>query len=193
MSNKKLEIICIYRSKEGREVEFSFLKDGSDTMDYEDFNLPNFVSILGGFSLTVDGYHTIYRGLNFYNALKPISFLLESLFWLEGLSSNLLDTDEDFPSSVVLNTMIEEKLVLNDLGENQLTLSFIASSKEQEDSRGFYYFNKIPINRQVWKEEVTLALEEYFHIAEQVLSKNPRGQNSSVLLEYIRLWKKMMN
>ena len=189
MSKKDIEIVCIYRSLEGREVEFPFLKDGSDTMDFEDLNLPNFVSVMGGFSVTVDEYKTVFRGINFYTALKPISFLLESLYWLHGLSSGLLDADDDFPSSVVVSTMIQEKLVLSNLDESLLTLSFLAPNKEQEDARGFYYFSDIQITQQDWREAVTVALEEYFYIAKQVLSQNPNGQNASFLLECIGLWK----
>jgi hypothetical protein len=189
---KKMEIMCIYRSKKGREVEFNLLKDGSDTMDYEDLEVPNFVSMMGGFSVTMDGYKTVFRGVNFNHLWKPVSFLLESLFWLEGLSSGLLDIDGEFSSNLILSTTIEEKFVLSKSGENGLNLSFLAPDEAPMKTRAQHYFSEVPLPLKDWKEAVYIALEEYFYCAEQVLHQNPNGNNAGVLNELIDLWKKIM-
>jgi len=188
MEVKELEIMCIYRSRQGREVDLARIKDGSDTLDYEDLSLPNFLSIMGGISITINGFMTIYRGMNFYTILTPVSFLLDSLYWINGRTTGFLDLDSNYPSSLIINTMINEKLILSINENSKLSLSFVAPNKNQDKKRGFYYFEHISICRQKWTEAVCLALKEYFNISEEILKQNPKGQNIQVLRDFLNLW-----
>ena len=192
MKNKKLEIICIYCSimHGGPECNFSELKEGRCSMAEYDLKADNFDYIGGGFLVAIDGYKIIFREMNFYTLLKPITFLMETLYWLAGRTTDMFDVDEDDPSRLVLETMSAEKLVLTNIGDGKLTLSFLAANKEQEDRRGYYYCSDILIDTKDWKEATNKALEEYFTLAQKVISIN-EGQSSRTLNECIDLWEKV--
>ncbi|WBM74143.1 hypothetical protein [Saprospira grandis] len=194
MKNKKLEIICIYCSimDGGPECNFSELKEGRCSMAEYDLKADNFDYILGGFLVAIDGYKIIFREMNFYTLLKPMTFLMETLYWLAGRTTNIFDVDEDDPSRLVLETMSAEKLVLTNIGDGKLTLSFLAANKEQEKRRGKNYFRDVVIKAEDWKEAVTLALEEYFYFAEQALKENPKSERAYLLSRYISLWKNIV-
>ena len=185
MKNKKLEIICIYKSKFGDEFDFP------DPIGYiEDDEIANFEGITGGFFVTLNGYEVIFRKADFDTLLQAISFLLDSLYWLKESPPAERKTVEDDLLTLVLETMSGEKLVLTKVEDGKLTLSFLAANKEQEDRRGYYYCSDILIDTKDWKEATNKALEEYFTLAQKVISIN-EGQSSRTLNECIDLWEKV--
>jgi len=177
----------------GPECNFSELKEGRCSMAEYDLKADNFDYIGGGFLVAIDGYKIIFREMNFYTLLKPMTFLMETLYWLTGRTTDMFDVDEDDPSRLVLETMnAAEKLVLTNIGDGKLTLSFLAANKEQEKRRGKNYFRDVVIKAEDWKEAVTLALEEYFYFAEQALKENPKSKKAYLLSCYISLWKNIV-
>ncbi|WBM74142.1 hypothetical protein [Saprospira grandis] len=185
MKNKKLEIICIYKSKFGDEFDFPH-----PIGCIEDDEIANFEGITGGFFVTLNGYEVIFRKADFDTLLQAISFLLDSLYWLKESPPAERKTVEDDLLTLVLETMSGEKLVLTKVEDGKLTLSFLAANKEQEDRRGYYYCSDILIDTKDWKEATNKALEEYFTLAQKVISIN-EGQSSRTLNECIDLWEKV--
>ena len=69
---KDLEIICVYRSSQGREITYNTIVSGEDVMDFEDYEAESFWQTMGGIEITKDGFKTIFNSTNFYNIVKPI-------------------------------------------------------------------------------------------------------------------------
>ncbi len=188
MEATSLEIVCIHRARTGREVNYHALVTGEDCMDPEDYEPDNFWQTMGGFSITRNGYQTIFSSTSFYNVVKCISFLLHSLYWLKGVRSDWFDDPEEHPGDVVVSTQ-DGMLRLSMAGGERVALSYTPDDRNSNPQRGQRYFYEEAFDKQVWATEVQKALEEYFTILSFVLDKADTDDGVEVLRSYRDVWK----
>ncbi len=185
----EIEVALIYRSNEGRDVSFVFLRDGTDYMDDDDFLVRDFWSVSGGLSIVVGGYCNIFRSMGYYVLLKPVTFLLHSLYWLADMDSGWYDQDD--PSSVVLETMSRESLVLSKKNDSDLLLSSYPSEKNAPTRRGRHYFCDVCITKDAWIRATLTALEEYFYFFEKILKETSPSVIYQQEQKFLQLWHKI--
>ncbi|MBK7640168.1 MAG: hypothetical protein IPJ22_09025 [Bacteroidetes bacterium] len=154
---KDLEIICLYRSNQGREVNYNTLVSGIDVMDLEDYVAENFWQTMGGLEITKDGNKTIFKSTDFYNIVKPINFILHSLYKIRNINCDWFDNDAD--QQIILKPAIFLKLKL--LEKNTLSLSYLPLTKETKYKRGKHYFADEIISIETWVIEAKNILKHY--------------------------------
>lgn len=188
----KIEIICIYRSKEGREVEFNSLMDEADIMDYSDLEPKNFLNVMGGVQIAI-GNKILFRSTNFYTLNEVVSFLIHSLYWIKEKESGIWNEFDEYPNNSVINTMSlnKEHLILSRKSEKELFISFLPKSNEIDIKRGVYYFKKEIVLVRDWISSVKLALDEYFYYCEKVITLDKSNEYSKILKKYLLIWEKI--
>lgn len=188
MDVNELEIICLYRANSGREVPFNSLFNNSDVIDED--NLGDFWNVMGGLIININQFCTIVRENNYYVLLNPVTFLLHSLYWLKGLDSNWYDEDEEHPGCLTIKTMDGKILILKQVDELTLSLSYYYQNKSELNSeRGNTFFSDLRFGKDIWKSATIKSLEEYFSVYKTLLewSKSDIPSNSN-MLEFLRLW-----
>ena len=183
-----LEIIFLYRSNQGRETTYNALVYGEDEMDSEDYEAENFWQTMGGIEITKDGYKTIFNSTNFYNIVKPINFILHSLYKIKNVNCDRFD-DETEPSQITIRTLANDVLKLKLLKNNTLTLSYLPLDNEAKYKRGKYYFVDEVINIETWITQVEKALNEYFEILSRVIRESSENNTVKIMKDYLGVYK----
>ena len=183
-----LEIIFLYRSNQGRETTYNALVYGEDEMDSEDYEAENFWQTMGGIEITKDGYKTIFNSTNFYNIVKPINFILHSLYKIKNVNCDWFD-DETEPSQITIQTLANDVLKLKLLKNNTLTLSYLPLDNEAKYKRGKYYFVDEVINIETWITQVEKALNEYFEILSRVIRESSENNTVKIMKDYLGVYK----
>ena len=183
-----LEIIFLYRSNQGRETTYNALVYGEDEMDSEDYEAENFWQTMGGIEITKDGYKTIFNSTNFYNIVKPINFILHSLYKIKNVNCDWFD-DETEPSQITIRTLANDVLKLKLLKNNTLTLSYLPLDNEAKYKRGKYYFVDEVINIETWITQVEKALNEYFEILSRVIRESSENNTVKIMKDYLGVYK----
>ncbi|MBK8671492.1 MAG: hypothetical protein IPN93_00430 [Bacteroidetes bacterium] len=186
---KDLEIICLYRSNQGREVNYNTLVSGIDVMDLEDYVAENFWQTMGGLEITKDGNKTIFKSTDFYNIVKPINFILHSLYKIRNINCDWFDNDESDPSQIILQTAANDILKLKLLEKNTLSLSYLPLTKETKYKRGKHYFADEIISIETWVIEAEMALKEYFETLSKVTRESDENNTVKIMKEYLDVFK----
>lgn len=188
--SEKLEILCIYRSGLGREVSFDVLSKGTDALDEDEYNIKSFWQVTGGFSVTRNGHNTIYNNTDFYNMYKAVSFLLESLYWINGKTYEKFDKDDEFPDCVIHRAPFSGDITKLKKGANGIVLSYLPKNNFVTYKRGTRYFDNELFNTSEWEQEVNIALGEYFQVFTRVieLTDNLETLDISPQLNYLKAW-----
>lgn len=191
--NSKLEIAIIYFSNEGREINFQELKHGGYSLSDEENNPEFFWGATGGLEITVDGYKTIFRGFEFYVAMKGVEFLLHSLFWLEGKLDGY-DVDPTFPESVVSRFSNHNYIKLSRNEEGILSLSYQPSDAQLAHEKRNRFFKDEQFSPKDWSEAARIALKNYFDVLNPILLANMEHKCSRILENYlVKEWEKLQH
>jgi hypothetical protein len=186
---KDLEIICLYRSNQGRETTYNAIVSGGDVMDLEDYEAENFWQTMGGIEITKDGYKTIFNSTNFYNIVKPINFILHSLYKIRNVTCDWFDEDETDPSQITVQTVTNEVLKLKLLENNTLSLSYLPLFDEANCKRGKHYFVDEIIHIETWIKPAEIALKEYFEILSKVIKESSENNTVKIMKDYLGVYK----
>lgn len=183
--NRKIEISVILFSDKGREINFKELKLGGCYLEQKEMTPDFFWGATGGFELTVDGYKTIFRGLEFYVALEAIRFLLHSLYWIEGITKNY-DIDEEFPEAVVSRFSNQNFIKLSRRENDTVSFSCQSALSQVEGASGQRFFDEELFLSKDWAEAVKIGLKAYFDVLSPVLRDHQNDKKSNILENYIR-------
>jgi len=194
MKQHPLEITLLYYSNEGREVSFTDLANDRDRMDASHYEPSAFWNISGGFEVTLNGHATIFHSCNFYCLVKATSFLIHSLYWIKGKTSDWFDVDDDFPNDVLIHPTPGTLLRLKKANTTDLSFSYLPTDKTYEPKRGDRYFSDINFNSAAWFEQTNLALSEYFNILKLVLAeRNKSDRLVETMTAYLKVWQNISN
>lgn len=184
----KIEVLCFYYSYAGREVSYYDILNKTDFMDETDQTPNDFWCSLGGFSITIDGFKTIFNNHNFYNMVKASTFLLNTLYWLAGKESDWFNqapnTDE-----LYVEFGVNEKLIIRDRSLTEISLSYSNQTVGYERKRGDRFFEDIILSKQEWIDAVKAGLNEYFTVLLQATNNN--DSTSKIMQEYYNVWKQV--
>lgn len=184
-----LEIICLYRSNQGRETTYNAIIAGEDSMDLEDYEPETFWQSMGGIEITKDGYKTIFSCTNFYNIVEPINFILHSLYKIRNISCDWFDEDETDPSQITIHTLSNEVLKLKLLEDNTLSLSYLPTIDKAKYKRGKHYFVDEVINIETWVIQVEIALNEYFKTLSRVVNASEVNNTVRIMRDYLGIYR----
>lgn len=187
--NLPIEIFTIYRSNEGRETSFFNIVNSKDLMDDEHYEPSNFWNCMGGLSICINQYQTVFCSTNFYNLVKATSFLIHSLYWIKSRRSDWFDIDDDYPHNVIVRITSTEILMLRQIDERELFLSFFSSERNHVRQRGDRYFENIAINKNDWYNASMIALSEYFTMLVKVVQNNPTDDTCKIMMSYYDVWR----
>ncbi len=188
-ANLPIEIITIYRSNEGRETSFFNIVNSKDIMDDEHYKPSNFWNCMGGLSICINQYQTVFCSTNFYNLAKATSFLIHSLYWIKSRRSVWFDIDDDYPHSVIVRITSTEILMLSQIDEREIFLSFFSTERDHVRQRGDRYFESIAINKNDWYNASMVALSEYFEVLVKVVQNNPTDDTCKIMMGYYDVWR----
>jgi hypothetical protein len=185
---KEIEIMCFYYSYVGREVSYYEICNGTDLMDESDYASNNFWFSLGGFSITVDGFKTIFKSHDFYNMTKATSFLLNTLYWLDNKYSNWFN-DYKNAEEISIEFGLNEKLTIRNCDIQKIALSYSHQNATHQKKRGDRFFESVILDKQEWVGAVKAGLSEYFEILLKVAQSNQNDSTSKTMMEYYNIWK----
>jgi hypothetical protein len=189
--DNRLEIICIYRSREGRETDYYFLSNNKYVMDLEDYKPGGFWQTGGGFMITKNKYLTIFNSTSFYNVVKAVSFLLHTLYWAKELTCNWFDESEEYPGDVIVKTYTESEdtLRLSKYGADQVSLSYFPAKPLTNNLRGNHYFSNEIFSLTEWVSAVNIALTEYFFMLNEVVENAEKSDDTVPTMKaYQKVW-----
>ena len=185
----ELEIICMYNSREYGKAWFNTLIDSYQ--NYDGFTPADFISVDGGLRIN-QGHKTLFYSDNFYFLINPVSFLLHSLYWVQGRDSGIWDSFEqkDLPCGIAVHMMTSprEYLILSRKDKEYLLLSYLPSGNKVEKKRGIHYFENEPIKESAWVEAAKVALAEYFLFFEKAMDKDRSHPGIEIMEKYLRAW-----
>ena len=188
MKHENLEINLLHYTTKERIVSYGDIARHVDYLDSEDLEPTNFWGACGGFEVTVDGFKTIFRNLEFYVLLRAIDFLLCSLFWIKGNRIGWFDIDHEFPNDVVARFQSGNFIRLQRGEAQSLLFSFLPTDMNKFGLKGTRFFSSEIINREEWCQKARLALSQYFDVLVKVIDKEPDHPQSKVLKAYQDLW-----
>src|ERR1700754_2985940 len=116
-NDKKLEVLLIYRSNEGKEIMLYDIDNTVDVMDEIHYMPSGFWNCSGGLSICINGYCTIFNSCSFYNLVKVTNFLINSLYLVKGLKSERFDTVDFNVDGLKINTLNNEQLILKEIND----------------------------------------------------------------------------
>jgi len=189
--NIPIEIFTIYRSNEGRETSFYNIVNSKDVIDDEHYEPSKFWNCMGGLSVCINQYQTVFCSTNFYNLVKATSFLIHSLYWIKNRRSDWFDIDDDYPNDIILRTTSNEIIRLANHNEEALSLSFTSSEVNHVRQRGDRYFESVLIKKEGWYAAAKLALEEYFEVLLRVVKNSSGDSTSRTMMSYYDVWKNL--
>ncbi|MDA3616323.1 hypothetical protein [Polluticaenibacter yanchengensis] len=183
-----IEVMCLYCSASGRIVTYNDLCRGLDYMDMEDRVLDSFWSTFGGFSITLEGYKTIFRSIEFYNMTKALTFLINSLYWALEKKSDWSEDSIDISKMSII--MGENEFWVKKKGLYDISISYKSLNSQAENIRGQYFFEDVVINKSSWINALNVALNEYFTILRKILEQNVKQHSvyRSYMLDFYKLW-----
>ena len=183
----KIEVLCFYYSYAGREVNYNDILNKLDFMDEEDRTPSGFWTSLGGFSITIDGFKTIYSNHNFYNMVKASTFLLNTVYWLNGKESDWFNKPIN-ASELSIEFGVNEKLTIHNKSLTEISLSYSNQTIGYERKRGDRYFEDIVLPKQEWVNAVKVGLNEYFKVLLQIAHNDKNNDTSKIMQEYYSVW-----
>lgn len=191
-NSSEVEVLCLYYSYTGRETNYYEISNGIDSIDEDDFIPTNFWASLGGFSITIDGFYTIFTSHNFYNMVKATSFLISSIYWLQGKKSDWFDIDgEDVQIDIKFG--LNELLTMKKADSDNIVLSYLSVNDGLGKKRGSHFFDGVYISKKVWIKAVSIALNEYFTVLENIVADNPEDKNCKLMSAYYNTWQLVNN
>ncbi len=190
---KDIEVYLLYSPNDNKEYSFFEIVREAVPLDFKDYEASNFWGINGGFEIVANGYCSIFRNTDFHYLVKATSFLLHSLYWIQGKKSDWFDVDDDYPNDVVARTTNNKLLILKNINENEVSLAFTSSENNHANARGTRYFENIAINKNDWGNAVKLALSEYFEVLLTVVQNNPNDSTSKTMMGYYDVWRNIEN
>ena len=191
MTSKSLEIKLLYYSNQGREVSFTDISQGKDSLDLENYESENFWATMGGFEITIDGHLTIFHSSDFHYLVKATSFLIHSLYWIKNETSDWFDKDDEFPKDVIIKSTGGNIIRLTSINENELSFSYSHASKDHINVRGDRFFEGFTINKTEWFKQADLALDEYFIQLRKVIAQSEKPNRiNETMHEYYQVWTK---
>ena len=191
--SENIEIIIYQYSKQGRKIEYASLSDGRSYFDPEDYNAQFFWGAMGGISIKVENYKVILDCDEFYVLLKAIDFLLQSMAWINEEEEEWLDKDEEYPNDVAIRFQSGNFLRLSEFDKKSLSLSYLPPDLINTNKRGQRFFSSHRITKELWVDAVTIALNEYFNVIEDIIKLDDEKSPSRVLSDYRDYWKKLKN
>jgi hypothetical protein len=191
--NRDLEIMCVYRSNQGREITYNAILSKEDVMDSGDYEAEYFWQTMGGFMITKDGYKTILYSTEFYNIVKPINFLLHSLYKIKNVKSDWFDDKKVMSGEIEIFTVSNDILKLKILDRNNISLSYLPLHDNERNRRGKHYFHEEKINTDSWIRETEIALSEYFNILSDLTKARSENSTVNIMKEYLRLFNSICN
>jgi len=189
MSKKcnQVEIIFLYQNSQNREINFSDIVSGNDLMDLEDYDSETFWRINGGIKIIIDEYITIFHSSDFEYLVKAINFILKSMFWINNISSEWFDNDDDYPNDVVC--VINSKLlIIKEFDNKNISISYYPNTKNHTRQRGECFFKDIIIDKKDWLLASNIALKEYYEILLKIIKLNSNSNNNKIMNDYYSLW-----
>lgn len=190
IENKEIEVLCLYYSYTGRETNYFEIVNNLDVMDEEDYQSKEFWASLGGFSITLAGYNTIFSSHNFYNMVKATSFLLSTLYWLQDKKTDWFDYNFN-DKEIWIELGKDEMFKIVKHSEGEILLSYYTMGNEAGHRRGVRYFDGVKVEKDRWLESVNLALSEYFQVLQQVIDKGSETNLIQTMLEYYTVWEEI--
>lgn len=183
-----VDIFVIYSSNEGRNDLF---ESPIGMLDIAHQNASGFWGAGGGISIYFDKYINIFYSTNYYVGLYPVNFLIHSLYWLRNEKCDeWFDTNDNYPDDVTI-TYNDELLRIQNINENNVSLSFILLEGRKIKRRRNPYFKDIIINKNDWYNATQIALNEYFKVLLDVISYEPNDEKTKILLKYYDVWNKL--
>lgn len=185
--NKSIEIYVLYSPLNSYEYSFFEIVNENMPLAVGDYEPSGFWGINGGLEIVINGYCSIFRSTDFHYLVRATSFLLQSLYWLKGEKSHWFDVDDDYPDDVSVRTTGRNVLLLKNIDESNVELSFISANNESTE-RGLRYFNNIVINKDQWCSAVHIALSEYFEMLLAVVKNNLGDETNKTMINYYNVW-----
>lgn len=186
----RVEIMGLYSSYSGREITYYEVANKLELLDADDYSSSGFWCSLGGFTITLEGYKTIFRSFAFYNMVKATSFLLNSIYWLKGIHSDWFNSHEDV-SELSIEFGMEEIMVVKKIEREKISLSYYKKNILYQPERGDMFFRDILMNIQEWINACEIALQEYFTVLLQVVRNEPNDNAARLIKEYYDVWVKI--
>jgi len=193
MVGQRLEICIHYLSKNDREIRFVDIVKGSDIMDADEYMPEPFWSAMGGFEVTLGGYKTIFHSSDFHYLVKATNFLIHSLYWIKGRTSDRFDKDDAFPNDVIVRSTGSNLIRLQAMNDKELSFSYTPSKDTLISERGDRFFERVILDKQEWFKQTDIALKEYFDTLINIINRNERSDVNKVMLEYHKVWKVISN
>ncbi|MEO7213590.1 hypothetical protein [Mucilaginibacter sp.] len=185
---KSIGVYLLYSPSYNEEYTFFEIVKGMP-LDLKDYEVSNFWGVDGGIEIVVNGYCSIHKNTDFHYLVEATNFLIRSLYWLQGKKSDRFDVDDDYPNDVVVRTTGNKLLLLKDINEREISLSFTSLENNDVNARGVRYFENILIAKSDWSAAVKLALSEYFEVLLKVVQNNPNDSTSKTMMNYYNDWR----
>ncbi len=191
MEVKKIDIHIIFESNEsGQDTFFDIIHNNAGSAwEFYELDPEGFWGLSGGIEIVINGFNSIFRSTDFHYLLKPVSFLLHTLYYIKDLENTWFDKDELYPDSILLKTTGQNILKLDKVREN-VKLSFLNQQGHTVKSiRGDQrYFDDIYIDSKLWHNATHIALEEYFISLLQIVKVFPDSKTSNVMMNFHKVW-----
>ncbi|MDO6429649.1 hypothetical protein Q4E93_03540 [Flavitalea sp. BT771] len=193
MARQQLEICILYWSKNGREVRFIDIVKDNDSIDMDEYAPEAFWSAMGGFEVTLNRYKTIFHSSDFHYLVKVTNFLIHSLYWIKGRTSDWFDKDEAFPNDVIVKSTGNNLIRLHSIDDKEISFSYTSSKDILISERGERFFEQVILDKQEWFKQTDIALKEYFDTLINIINRNESTEINKLMLEYYDVWEAISN
>ena len=184
----QLEINILCDSENSGVISFTDIVSGNISLDSGNYTAEGFWGLTGGFQVTIEGYKTVFNTTDFHYLIKATNFLIHSLFWINGKTSDRFDKDDFFPDDVVVRTTGGNLIRLQNHSNLELLFSYTPQRENYIFKRGDRFFEGLPINKQTWFSQCNIALGEFFDILLSVANEDKTNETSKLMMGYYRFW-----
>jgi hypothetical protein len=122
--------------------------------------------------------------------VKAVSFLLNSVYWLEKKKSDWFNDYSD-TDRLSIEFGLNQELLIRDDSSTHIALSYSSRKEGFKKGRGERFFEEVFFDKKEWIAAVKIALSEYFTILLYVAENNPDNDTSRVMLTYYDVWKEV--
>lgn len=183
-----IEVMCFHLSNADAETTYyDICRDGIPAMDMDNWDIKSFWMAYGGFTITLDGYKTVFHSGGFYNIVKATTFLLNTIYWLEGKSSGWFN-DHEGAEELFINLGLHETFKVRKKNEHEILLSYYRENNAALRNRGEHFFHELLLSRDSWIDACKIALGEYFQMVREIADAHPESKLKRVLDEYYDVW-----
>lgn len=183
-----IEVTCFHLSYAGAETTYyDISRNGFPVMDLDNWDIDGFWGAHGGFTITIDGYKTVFHSSEFYNIVKATTFLLNTIYWLEGKPSDWFN-DYTGAEELSITFGLQEVFKVRKKNEDAIYLSYYREDASAERTRGDRFFTDLLVSRDSWIDACKVALDEYFQVLKEIADGYPTSGYAPTLHRYYDVW-----